>query len=59
MAEQFGTQDIIICKDVNKWYGEFHALRDMSLSVKPPEAVVVIGLPGSGKPTFIRCINLQ
>ncbi|MBE2238539.1 MAG: amino acid ABC transporter ATP-binding protein [Caldilineaceae bacterium] len=53
-AEDF---DIIIAKNVNKWYGEFHALKNVSLDVKRREVVVVIGPSGSGKSTFIRTIN--
>ncbi len=48
---------IIRCENVNKWFGEFHVLRDVSVSVQPQEVVVVIGPSGSGKSTFIRCIN--
>ncbi len=43
--------------NVNKWYGEFHVLRDVNLSVKRGEKVVVLGMSGSGKSTMIRCIN--
>lgn len=50
-------EPIIACKDVNKWFGEFHVLRDISVDVAPREVVVVIGPSGSGKSTFIRCIN--
>lgn len=50
-------EPIIACKDVNKWYGEFHVLRDITVDVAPREVVVVIGPSGSGKSTFIRCIN--
>jgi general L-amino acid transport system ATP-binding protein len=42
---------------VNKWYGEFHALKNVSLQVKRQEVVVIIGPSGSGKSTFIRTIN--
>ncbi|MBZ0290778.1 MAG: amino acid ABC transporter ATP-binding protein, partial [Anaerolineae bacterium] len=48
---------MISCKNVNKWFGEFHVLRDVSVEVAPQEVVVVIGPSGSGKSTFIRCIN--
>ncbi|HUN10290.1 MAG TPA: amino acid ABC transporter ATP-binding protein [Aggregatilineales bacterium] len=48
---------IIRCENVNKWFGEFHVLRDVSVNVQPQEVVVVIGPSGSGKSTFIRCIN--
>jgi general L-amino acid transport system ATP-binding protein len=52
-----GGAPIIACKDVNKWFGEFHVLRDITVDVAPREVVVVIGPSGSGKSTFIRCIN--
>ncbi|MGI9479580.1 MAG: amino acid ABC transporter ATP-binding protein [Hyphomicrobiaceae bacterium] len=42
---------------VNKWYGEFHVLRDIDLSVAIGERIVVCGPSGSGKSTLIRCIN--
>ncbi|MBC7871930.1 MAG: amino acid ABC transporter ATP-binding protein [Chitinophagaceae bacterium] len=48
---------MIICRKVNKWYGDYQALRDVSMSVAPHEVVVIIGPSGSGKSTFIRCIN--
>ncbi|MCB9450693.1 MAG: amino acid ABC transporter ATP-binding protein [Anaerolineaceae bacterium] len=50
-------EPIIVCTNVNKWFGEFHVLRDVSLSVNPKEVVVILGPSGSGKSTFIRCIN--
>ena len=49
--------DIIKCVGVNKWYGEYHALRDINMGVKEREVVVVIGPSGSGKSTLIRCMN--
>jgi general L-amino acid transport system ATP-binding protein len=42
---------------VNKWYGEFHVLRDINLSVATGERIVICGPSGSGKSTLIRCIN--
>jgi len=57
VSEQPAIDDIIICRNVNKWYGEYHALRNFSLNVKRQEVVVVIGPSGSGKSTFIRTIN--
>jgi general L-amino acid transport system ATP-binding protein len=50
-------EPIIHCVNVNKWFGEFHVLRDISVDVLPQEVVVIIGPSGSGKSTFIRCIN--
>ena len=57
MAGHALQEDIIICRDVNKWYGDFHALKNVSLAVKRQEVVVIIGPSGSGKSTFIRTIN--
>jgi len=42
---------------MNKWYGEFHVLRDINLSVDKGERIVICGPSGSGKSTLIRCIN--
>jgi len=50
-------QPIIIAKDVNKWYGHFHALKDVNMEVQKGEVVVIFGPSGSGKSTFIRTIN--
>ncbi len=50
-------QGIIICSDVHKWFGDFHALRGISLTMNKGEVVVICGPSGSGKSTFIRTIN--
>lgn len=48
---------IIRMKDVNKWYGKFHVLRNINLDVARGERIVICGPSGSGKSTLIRCIN--
>lgn len=50
-------RDMIIVKDVHKYFGKYHALRGVNVTVKQGEVVVVIGPSGSGKSTFIRTIN--
>jgi general L-amino acid transport system ATP-binding protein len=52
-----GTTDIIVCRDVHKWFGQLHVLRGIDLTVKTGEVVVIFGASGSGKSTFIRTIN--
>ncbi|WP_026186805.1 amino acid ABC transporter ATP-binding protein [Ensifer sp. BR816] len=42
---------------MNKWYGDFHVLRDINLTVRLGERIVICGPSGSGKSTMIRCIN--
>ena len=42
---------------MNKWYGEFHVLRDINLTVQRGERIVICGPSGSGKSTLIRCMN--
>lgn len=50
-------KEIIEIKNLNKWYGDFHVLKDINLNVKKGEIIVVCGPSGSGKSTLIRCIN--
>jgi polar amino acid transport system ATP-binding protein len=44
-------------KQVSKWFGQLHVLKDVTLDVAPAEVVVVCGPSGSGKSTLIRCVN--
>ena len=52
-----GDHVMITMKGVNKWYGQFHVLKDINLEVKQGERIVLCGPSGSGKSTTIRCIN--
>jgi len=51
------TKPAIEISGMNKWFDEFHVLKDISLSVAEKEIIVICGPSGSGKSTFIRCIN--
>ncbi len=51
------TETMIELRHVDKWYGEFQVLKDISLTVAKGERVVICGPSGSGKSTVIRCIN--
>ncbi len=51
------TGPAIAMRGVNKWYGDFHVLRDINLEVARGERIVICGPSGSGKSTLIRCIN--
>lgn len=57
MITATNTEEIIVVRNVNKWYGDFQALRDINLTVKRGEVIVIIGPSGSGKSTFIRTLN--
>jgi general L-amino acid transport system ATP-binding protein len=52
-----GARPAIELKGVHKWFGDFHALNDVSLSVRSGDKIVICGPSGSGKSTLIRCIN--
>jgi general L-amino acid transport system ATP-binding protein len=56
-AELAAAKPMIQLDKVNKWFGALHVLRDVTLTVKEGERVVVCGPSGSGKSTMIRCIN--
>jgi len=51
------SEKIIEFRKVNKYYGKFHALKDINFSVNKGEKIVICGPSGSGKSTLIRCIN--
>ncbi len=55
--ESEAGEEIIVCRDVHKWYGEYHALRGITTTINKAQVVVVFGPSGSGKSTFIRTIN--
>lgn len=48
---------IITISNMHKWYGDFHVLKDINLTVKKGERIVICGPSGSGKSTLIRCVN--
>src|SRR5687767_14990232 len=51
------AEGIIVCRDVNKWFGQLHVLRGIDMTVQSGEVLVIFGPSGSGKSTFIRTIN--
>lgn len=56
--ENILTDDVIIeIVQMHKWFGDFHVLQDINLTVKKQERIVICGPSGSGKSTLIRCIN--
>lgn len=50
-------EEIIEISEVHKWYGDFHVLKDINLTVRRGERIIICGPSGSGKSTLIRCIN--
>jgi ABC-type polar amino acid transport system ATPase subunit len=57
-ATPANTGPVIEMHGINKWYGAYHALRDIALAVQPGERIVVCGPSGSGKSTLVRTVNL-
>ena len=57
MATKKQSKLLLAAKNVNKYYGKFHALKDASIDLKAGEIKVVCGPSGSGKSTLIRCLN--
>ena len=57
MSDQAPNDTIIQIQGLNKWYGDFHVLKEINLEVKTQEKIVICGPSGSGKSTLIRCIN--
>ena len=51
------NETLIELDNINKWFGDFHALKDVNLTVRKGERIVLCGPSGSGKSTLIRCIN--
>ncbi|MGH2381750.1 MAG: amino acid ABC transporter ATP-binding protein [Candidatus Limnocylindria bacterium] len=56
-TSQATSNEIIVARDVHKWFGQLHVLRGIDLTVTTGEVVVIFGASGSGKSTFIRTIN--
>jgi general L-amino acid transport system ATP-binding protein len=56
-ADPTATDPIVSIAGLNKWFGDFHVLRDIDLNVGRGERIVICGPSGSGKSTLIRCIN--
>ena len=51
------AEPIVSISNLNKWFGDFHVLRDIDLTVGRGERIVICGPSGSGKSTLIRCVN--
>jgi ABC-type polar amino acid transport system ATPase subunit len=57
VPHRVGRETVILMQDVQKWYGDFQVLRNINLTVRKGERIVICGPSGSGKSTLIRCIN--
>jgi len=56
-TSELSDEPVIQINGMNKWFGQFHVLRDIDLTVYRGERIVICGPSGSGKSTLIRCIN--
>ena len=54
---QPNDENAILMENVHKWFGSFHVLKDINLTVRKQHKIVICGPSGSGKSTLIRCIN--
>ena len=54
---QAESESVIVCRDVHKWFGDFHVIKGISTEIYKGQVVVVFGPSGSGKSTFIRMLN--
>jgi len=57
LSSDLNSSHAIEIRDMHKWYGQFHVLKDINLTVDAGERIVVCGPSGSGKSTMIRCVN--
>ena len=57
LASAISNEVMIEITDMNKWYGQFHVLKNINLTVHKGERIVICGPSGSGKSTLIRCVN--
>lgn len=57
-SQEANATAVVRMTGINKWYGDYHALRDIDLQVTPGERIVICGPSGSGKSTLVRTVNL-
>jgi len=57
VPHHIGRETVVLMENVQKWYGDFQVLRNVNLTVRKGERIVICGPSGSGKSTLIRCIN--
>ena len=57
-AQQATSKEVMVeLRNVNKWYGDFHVLKNINLKVSKGERIIICGPSGCGKSTLIRCMN--